>query len=283
MPLEERVNRILDTYEKEFGYRMDIHNPKTFTEKIQWYKAFYTGDGHLDRIVDKYNFKQYIEEKLGKGYTIPLIGVWDNIKSFKRAWKKLPEEFCLKSTVQYGGKWVEVIHRKSAVDFAEREREWSEWFQPKLTLINGLTQAYRNCTPRIIAEEYLENVKNQLFDYKFFCFDGEPYCIEAAKERFGESGPNFSFYDLEWRKMDVTSGGHPNGDIPKPHHLREMIEVARTLSKGFPHVRVDYFDTEEKLYVAEMTLYTAGGYSKYEPESFNEKMGELFILPDDRP
>ena len=125
-------------------------------------------------------------------------------------------------------------------------------------------------------KEYLENIKNQLFDYKVFCFDGQPFCFESAMERFEGGIPTFTFYDLNWNKMDVTSGNHPNGDVPKPKHLSEMLRLSKILSAGFPHLRVDFFDTDDKLYVAELTLYTAGGYSIYNPQSFNEKMGELF-------
>ena len=281
LPLEKRVELMMDRYEEKFGYRMDINNPKTYTEKVQWYKAYYTGDGHLERVVDKYLFKQYIKEKLGEGYTVPLIGAWTSIGDLKKDWKNLPEEFCLKSTVQSEGKWIEFIHNKSAVDFNDRKREWKKWFYHKYSLINGVTQAYRNCVPRIIAEQYLENIKNQLFDYKIFCFSGEPFCIESAMERFEGGVPTFTFYDLEWNKLDVTSGHHPNGDVPKPKHLSEMLELSKVLSKDFPHIRVDFFDTDEKLYVAELTLYTGGGYSYYEPQSFNKKMGELFKLPID--
>ena len=281
LPLEQRVELMLDRYEEKFGYRMDINNPKTYTEKVQWYKAYYTGDGHLERVVDKYLFKQYIKERLGEGYTVPLIGAWTSIGGLKRDWKNLPEEFCLKSTVQSEGKWIEFIHNKSAIDFNAKKQEWKKWFYHKYSLINGVTQAYRNCVPRIIAEQYLENIKNQLFDYKIFCFDGQPFCIESAMERFEGGVPTFTFYDLEWNKLDVTSGHHPNGDVPKPKHLSEMLELSKVLSKGFPHIRVDFFDTDEKLYVAELTLYTGGGYSYYEPQSFKEKMGELFKLPID--
>lgn len=281
MPLEKRVERMMDKYEVKFGYRMDIDHPRTYTEKIQWYKAYYTGDGHLDRVVDKFLFKQYIKEKLGDGYTVPLIGVWSSIKDLERDWKELPDEFCLKSTVQSEGKFIEFIHDKSAVDFKSKKKEWAKWLLPKFTLVNSLTQAYRNCVPRIIAEQYLENIKNQLFDYKVFCFDGQPFCIESAMERFENGGPSFTFYDLEWNKMDVTSGHHPNLDVPRPVHLNEMLEISKTLSKDFPHVRVDFFDTGDKLYVAELTLYTGGGYSFYDPQSFNEQMGALFKLPID--
>lgn len=282
LPVEARVAIMMDKYEARFGYRMDIRDPKTYTEKLQWYKAYYIGDGHLDRIVDKYLFKQYVQEKLGDGYTVPLLGMWTDIDSLERDWAQLPEEFCLKSNVQSEGKWIEFIHNKSAVNFRAKRRQWKKWFDPKLTLIVGPMQAYRNCVPRIIAEQYLENIKNQLFDYKVFCFGGQPFCVEAAMERFTHDGPSFSFYDLEWNKMDVTSGHHPNHDVPKPVHFDEMLEISKTLSKDFPHVRVDFFDTEEKLYVAELTLYTGGGYSIYEPQSFNDRMGEHFILPSDQ-
>jgi hypothetical protein len=281
LPIEEQVEDVMKKYEANMGYRMDIQHPKTYTEKIQWYKLFYTGDGHLDRIVDKYLMKEYIKEKLGDGYTVPLIGAWESIEGLEKDWSKLPEEFCLKSTVQSQGKCIEFIHKKSAIDFDTQKKKWGKWLLYKGTLINSSTRAYHNCVPRIIAEQYLENVKNQLFDYKVYCFDGQPFCIESAKERFEGGVPTFTFYDLEWNKLEVTSGHHPNGDIPKPKHLDEMLELSKVLSKGFPHLRVDFFDTDEKLYVAELTLYTGGGYSIYDPQSFNEKMGELFKLPID--
>lgn len=279
LPLEKRVELMMNRYEEKFGYRFDIKNPKTYTEKIQWYKAFYTGDGHLDRIVDKHLFKQYVSEKLGEGYTIPLIGVWTDITEFERDWNHLPEEFCLKSNVKDAGRWVEIIHKRSEVSFKKNKYEWSKWLLPKWTLINSFAAAYYQCTPKILAEQYVENVKDQLYDYKVMCFDGQPFCVEAAMERFGSTGPSFTFYDLNWNKLDVTSGHHPNYDVPHPHHFNEMLEIAKVLSKGFPHVRVDFFDTDKKLYVAEMTFYTGSGYSYYEPQSFNEQMGELFKLP----
>ena len=279
LPVEKRVELMMNRYEEKFGYRFDIMNPKTYTEKIQWYKAFYTGDGHLDRIVDKHLFKQYVSEKLGEGYTIPLIGVWTDITEFEKDWNHLPEEFCLKSNVKDAGRWVEIIHKRSEVSFKKNKYEWSKWLLPKWTLINSFASAYYKCTPKILAEQYVENVKDQLYDYKVMCFDGQPFCVEAAMERFGSTGPSFTFYDLNWNKLDVTSGHHPNYDVPHPHHFNEMLEIAKVLSKGFPHVRVDFFDTDKKLYVAEMTFYTGSGYSYYEPQSFNEQMGELFKLP----
>lgn len=282
LPLEVRAARMMKKYESLMGYKMDLNHPKTYTEKIQWYKTYYEGDGHLDRVVDKYLMKDYIREKIGEGHTVPLIGAWTDIESLVRDWDSLPEEFCLKSTVQSEGKFIDFIHHKSQVNLRKKKKEWAKWLLVKNTVINSYDRAYHQCIPRIIAEQYLENIKNQLFDYKVFCFGGKPFCIESAMERFEGGIPTFTFYDLDWNKLDVTSGNHPNGDVPRPKHLKEMLEYAKVLSEGFPHLRVDFFDTDEKLYVAELTLYTGGGYSYYRPQSFNEMMGELFILPIDQ-
>lgn len=272
-------NRLMSFYEKQAGYRMDISHPQSFTEKLQWYKLYYEGDGHLERIVDKYLFKQYIKEKLGEGYTIPLLGRWTSILDLKKDWDKLPEEFCLKSTLQSDGKFIKFFHKKSQTDFASIENELRDWLNPKKTLINSFCRAYYNATPSIIAEKYMENIKNQLFDYKFFCFNGEPYCIYTAVEHFSERGSTITFYDLNWNKLNVKYGDHLTGDVEKPKHFNEMLEIAKKLSKGFPFIRVDFFDTEDKVYLAELTLYPGGGTSLYQPESFNKELGNLLILP----
>ncbi|MBR5989798.1 MAG: hypothetical protein IK003_09780 [Prevotella sp.] len=279
LSFEEKTKRLMDTYERKVGYRMDINNPRTFTEKIQWYKLFYQGNINLERLVDKYLFKQYIKEKLGEGYTIPLIGAWESVDELRRDWDKLPEVFCLKSTVQSDGKFIKFIHNKSSLDIEKLAKEIRKWLLPKNTLLSSYCRAYYNAVPRVIAEEYMENVCNQLYDYKFFCFDGVPFAVYAAMEHFESEDYPIAFYDMDWKKLEVKYGHHRNDDVPKPKHLDEMIELSKKLSEGFPFIRVDFFDTEEKLYVAELTMYPGGGYIKYEPESFNEKMGEMFKLP----
>lgn len=284
MSQDELIKLIMDKYERLMGYRMDINHPITYTEKLQWYKIFYTmKDGEdLIRVVDKYLFKEYIKEQLGDGYTIPLYGVYNSFEDLVKGWQKLPKEFVLKSTLSSEGKNIKFIHDKSIVDMMALKKELKYWFSDKYLLCNSLCRAYHSGVPRIIAEQYMENIKDQLFDYKLFCFDGKPYCVETAVERFLGGIPAFTFYDMEWNKMNVQSGNHPHANIPRPKHFEEMIALSKILSRGFPHVRVDFFDTEDKLYVAEMTLFTAGGYQHYTPNSFNEEMGKLFKLPTDK-
>ena len=275
-------SRLMADYKRRFGYKMNLKNPKTFTEKLQWYKLYFKGDGHLERIVDKYLFKDYIKEHLGEGYTIPLLGAWTDINQLEKDWSSLPEEFCLKSTLQSDGNCIKFIHNKSSIPFDTIKKELKEWLNPKKTLINSFCKAYYNATPRILAEEYMQNVKDQLFDYKFFCFDGEPYCIYTAVEHFSEKGSTITFYDLNWKKMDVQYGNHEVGDLPKPIHYEEMLTISKKLSKGFPFLRVDFFDTKEKLLLAELTLYPGGGNTPYKPNSFNETLGNLFKLPSSK-
>jgi len=278
-PLFLLRSRLMADYKRRYGYKMDIKNPKTFTEKLQWYKLYFKGDGYLERIVDKYLFKDYIKEHLGEGYTIPLLGVWTDINYLEKDWSSLPEEFCLKSTLQSDGNCIKFIHNKSSIQFDTIKKELKEWLNPKKTLINSFCKAYYNATPRILAEEYMQNVKDQLFDYKFFCFDGEPYCIYTAVEHFSEKGSTITFYDLNWKKLDVQYGNHEVGDLPKPKHFEEMITISKKLSQGFPFIRIDFFNTEDKLLVAEMTLYPGGGLTPYHPKSFDETLGHLFKLP----
>ena len=150
---------------------------------------------------------------------------------------------------------------------------------PKNTLINSYCRAYYDATPRIIAEVYKSEVKNQLYDYKVFCFDGEPAYIYVATDHFPGQLSHISFYDLAWNRLDVRYGEHPNCEVDKPRDIEDMLNISRILSAGFPFLRVDFFETQEHLYVAELTLYPGGGQTPLHPESFNLEMGIRFTLP----
>lgn len=277
-PLDKRKDGAMELFEQKQGYRFDINSPRLFTEKIIWYKLFFETE-NMVRLVDKYLFKSYILERLGDGYTVPLIGVWDNITSLERDWDFLPEEFCLKSTLQSDGFSIKMIHNRSEIQFSDIKQQLSSWLKPENTLINSYCRAYYDATPRIIAEVYKSEVNDQLYDYKVFCFDGEPRYFYVATDHFPGQLSHISFYDLSWNRLDVRYGQHPNCDVEKPKDLEAMLRIARVLSSGFPFLRVDFFETKEHLYVAELTLYPGGGQTPIFPESFNLEMGMHFILP----
>ncbi len=256
-----------------------MNKPVLFTEKLQWYKLYYD-NSDLAEIVDKYRFKGYIERKLGEGYTIPLYGAWETINALRADWDRLPNELVLKSTLQSDGKFIKVIHDRASVNFDELAKELKTWLIPRNTLINSYCQAYYQATPRILAEEYMAQVDNQLYDYKVFCFDGEPWCFYVATDHFPGQLSHISFYDLDWNRLDVRYGEHPNCDVERPAHFDEMLRLARKLSAGFPFVRVDFFDVGDKLFLAELTFYPGGGVTAYHPESFNRELGDRFHLPE---
>ena len=267
-------------YKAAQGYAFDIRRPVLFTEKIVWYKLFYDRPD-LVRIVDKYLFKDYIREKLGEGYTVPLLGVWEHVEDFVRDWDRLPEEFCLKSTLMSDGRCIRIIRRKSREDPNAIAREIGAWLDPGKTLINSYCRAYYKATPRILAERYLPEMNN---DYKVFCFQGEPFCTynehRPASSAPGTGAFTLTFYDLGWNKMDGTLGGYPTEETPPPAQYETMLAISRKLSAGFPFVRVDFFDCGDRLYVGEMTLYPSGGLAKYEPRRFNAELGQHFVLPE---
>lgn len=266
----------MQLYKQKQGYTFDINNPVLFTEKIQWQKTRFNRPD-LVRYVDKYLFKELIKEKLGEGYTIPMYGAWTSVESFRKEWDSLPEKFCLKSTLQSNGIYIKVIE-KSKTDIDNLCQELKEWLKPKNLLIHSFCSAYYKAVPRILAEEYMESIKDQLFDYKFFCFNGNPYCMYAATEQFQDNRYPVSFYDLNWNQLDVQYGNHRTEFIPKPPHFEEMKEIATKLSQGFPFIRVDFFDTPDKLYMAELTFYPGGGLTKYYPVEFNKLFGDMFEL-----
>lgn len=272
-------------YSQAHGYSFDVYHPELFSEKVIWYKLFFNRPG-LVNVVDKYLFKQYLADHVGKQYVVPLYGAWTDLDSFRKDWQKLPHSFCLKSTLKSDSQFIKVIHDKDLIDIEELCKEVKQWLKPKNTMLNSCCRAYYEAVPRVIAEELISGM-DQSYDYKFFCFNGKPTCIYTYANRF-ENDNNaatedyaLTFYDLDWRRLEAHIGGKPNADVPKPKHFTEMLKVAEELSKPFPFIRVDFYENDERIYVGELTLYPSGGLLKYEPREFNKKLGDLFVLPLD--
>lgn len=281
-PMKSVIKLDLNEYKLGHGKKCNFDTPTLFTEKIQRYKYLYENKD-INRITDKVSFKEYIKGRLGDGHVIPMIGAWDNVEDFEKEWFKedsiIPEEFVLKSNLQGNGLCIKIIHKKSETNFDDIKDEIASWLDVKNTLMNSISRHLYWSKPMILAEQYMSNFKDQLYDYKFFCFSGKIFCIYVAQDHFGQDGSHISFYDIAWNKLDVQYGNHPVGDAVKPKHYEEMIELAKKLSRDFPFVRVDFFDTDDKLYIAELTFDPGGGLTPYHPESFNKKLGDQFILP----
>lgn len=258
------------------GYKLNLNNPKTYNEKLQWLKLH---DKHpeYEKLVDKIEVKSYVAEAVGEKYIIPTIATWNTIDEID--WDSLPDQFVIKCTSDSGG--VVVCKDKSKLDIAKAKKKLRKGWGKNYYNQNK-EYPYRYVKPRIIAEQYMEDESGyELKDYKIFCFDGEPKYLFVATGR-QQNDTRFDFFDLEWNHLPVLNG-HPNSDSPimKPENFSEMLEVARKLSKGMTHVRVDLYNVQGRIYFGELTFFHWSGMTKYEPMEWDYKFGEFIKLPVD--
>lgn len=259
------------------GKRLNLKNPQTFNEKLQWLKLY--GRRPIDTILsDKYAVKEYIAKTIGEKYVIPLLGVWDRFEDID--FDKLPEQFVLKCTHDSGG--ILVCKNRNDVDFDKVKETFNRSLKTDYYVFSR-EKAYKNIPRRIIAEEYREDSKTgELRDYKFFCFDGEPKALFIASDRQVEGEETkFDFFDMEYNHLPFTNG-HPNAKIlpEKPLCFEEMKELAAKLSRGIPHVRVDFYEVDGHVYFGEMTYSHWGGMTPFNPEEWDYTFGSWIVLPE---
>ena len=263
-----------------FGKKLDFQNPKTFTEKIQWLKLYNTSP-LCTQLVDKYAVREYVKEKIGEEHLVPLLGVWDRFDDID--FGLLPERFVLKTTHDSGG--VVICRNKSELDVKNARKVLTKSLSRNY-FWNGREYPYKNVKPRIIAEQFMEGEdRGYLVDYKFFCFDGEPKVLFFASNRYNadHTPPRFDYYDMEMNHLPVRSKGHENAEtkLKMFPEFEQMKKLARVLSEGFPHVRVDLFMSKGRIYFGEMTFHHDGGLVPFIPEEWDLKFGEMIKLPID--
>ena len=290
-PLYARVNSDLMQFSRKYGYEMDINNPKTCTEKIHTYKLLYD-DPIMAQIVDKYDFKNYVKKTLGSDkYTAPVYGVWNSFREIEDAWGNLPDEFVLKSTISGDGNNIVFVKNKKSVDLGLIREELEKCFVPEHTQLNGFARAYYLCKPRVLAEKYIHEFdgSDNLNDYKFYCFNGAVECVYTTSRVFNDTeNPSDSdyprtFFDKNWNMLNVTLENHPTDPkAKKPIHFDEMITIAEELSKGFPFVRIDFYDVLESPLLGEMTFYPAGGLKPLKPLAYDQELGNKLVLPSNK-
>lgn len=256
------------------GYWMDFDNPKTFNEKLQWFKV---NDIHPEYslLVDKVAAKDFVAGKIGDKYIIPTLGVWDNIEDID--WKSLPNQFVIKSTADSGG--VVVCKDKSKQDIDAAKQKLKVLGGRDYTKINK-EYPYRNVPHRYIAEKYMEDESGfELKDYKIFCFDGKAEFLFVVTGR-QQNDCRFDFFDKEFNHIPVLNG-HANADVipQKPKNFEDMLKVAAKLSVGFPQIRVDLYNINGEIYFGELTFFHWSGMVPFEPMEYDYKFGKYIKLP----
>ena len=262
-------------FKQRVGYKMDWKNPKTFNQKLQWLKLNDRKDVYTS-MVDKYEAKKYVANLIGDEYIIETLGVWDNFDDID--FDKLPDQFVLKCTHDSGG--IAIVKDKKQADIKKIGKKIKKALKHNPYTVDR-EWPYKNVKPRIIAEKYLEDSETkELRDYKFFCFDGVVKALFVASERYSvNSETKFDFFDENYDHLSFTNG-HPNADIApkKPVNFDRMKELASLLSNGFPHLRVDFYEVDEKIYFGELTFYHWSGMTPFVPFRYDELFGSWIDL-----
>ncbi len=276
MPDDEYIKRV---WKAKMGTVLNLDNPETFNEKIQWLKL-YDRKPEYTTMVDKYAVKKYVADKIGEQYIIPTFGVWDKFDDID--FGKLPNQFVLKCTHDSGG--LVICRDKSKFDIKAARNKLNHSLRKNY--FYGVREwSYKNVPPRIIAEMYMEDQGRIVpEDYKIYCLNGEPKYIVVFHNRYDNTKIlSETVYDINWTPQYISLDEHfAVSDIiePKPKCLEEMLKICRILCDGFAQVRVDFYIINEHIYFGEITLYTASGLQPMIPPEMDLKIGKMLHLPD---
>lgn len=261
-------------YFAHFKKFCDLKKPSTYNEKLNWLKL-HDHNPVYPTLVDKYEAKEYVARIIGNEYIIPTLGVWDTFDDID--FEKLPNQFVLKCTHDSEG--LVIVKDKKKLDKNAAKEKIEAALKQNFYYI-GREWPYKDVRPRIIAEQYMEDhVDGELRDYKFFCFDGEPKAMFIASDRASDH-VKFDYYDLKFNHLDIKQKyPHAQEALRKPVTFEKMIDFSKILSKGFSHVRVDFYEVDGHLYFGELTFYHFSGFMPFEPDRWDKVFGDWLKLP----
>lgn len=280
MDIKKKLKRILPKkwvtqyrISKLLGYKININNPQTFNEKIQWMKLYYRSND-LSIFADKVAVRDFVTKTIGEEYLIPLQQIFNSYKEIN--FSKLPQKFALKAA--HGSKWNIICHDKTKLIQDEFERAIKLWGTSNYYWF-GYEQAYKKIPPRFICEHLIFDHNNQTpNDYKIFCFNGSPKFIQVDTNRFSDH--KRLIFDAEWNKQHFELGFESSTEeITRPRKLQEMLNIAESLSKGFYFVRIDLYDCQDQIYFGEMTFYPGEGSERFKPQKWDLTFGKMLTLP----
>lgn len=265
---EEVVKRY---YKHHTGRNLNLINPQTFSEKLNWYKL---NDRKplMQQCADKVSVRDYVKA-CGYGDTLnEVYNVYDSVDQINI--DELPDQFVLKAA--HGSHMQYIVKSKASLNWKRVMRMMRSWLRQNIYW-SGREWPYKDMPRRIIAEKYIEDDYGGLRDYKIYCFNGKPQYIDVDVDRFSNHFRNF--YDLEWNLIPMSSVVPNNieAEVVAPQNLKKMIEMARILSKPFQFVRVDLYEVQGKIMFGEMTFFQDGGYAGYS-EEYEKIIGDFWTL-----
>lgn len=264
-------------YRFNFKKQLNLENPQTINEKLQWLKLYNRHD-LLTSMVDKYDAKAIVENKNTSCKVAKTFLVGNTFEDID--FNMLPDQFVIKTTHDCGG--VVICKNKANFDLAPAKKKIDAHLKRNYYLWCR-EWPYKNVKPRVIVEEFISDKDYPILPvYKFFCFDGKPFMIQAIQNDKQEN-ETIDYYDLEWKKMDIQTN-YPNSthELEKPASLQEMIAICEKLSAGHPFIRIDLFTANDDIYFSEFTFFSDAGFVKYYPREWENKLGDMITLPIER-
>ena len=262
-------------YRGFMGEKLDLKNPQTFNQKLQWLKL-HDRNPLYNTLVDKYRVKPWVAERIGAEHVTKTYGCWERAEDIDL--DSLPEQFVLKTNHDSGG--VVICKDKANFDFEAAKLKLNEHLKRNIYWY-ARGWPYKDVKPLVFAEEYLEpdEPNGDLYDYKLFRFtDGRPVTL-AMTDRFTDGMLSETFFDDEWHALPVEEGGHPKRvDLKRPAAFDQMKALADRLGEGLPFVRVDSYESAGRLYFGELTFYPNAGLEHFDPEEWNLTFGSWIDL-----
>lgn len=258
----------------KLGCWPDLDSPKTFNEKLQWLKL-HDHNPEYTIMADKVKAKEWVADRIGWEHIIPTLGVWEKAEDID--FDTLPDKFVIKCNHNSGSLYI--CNDKSKLDENLVRKELDQGLKDDFYK-HGLEWPYKNIPRRILAEEFMVDESGyELKDYKIFNFNGEPVLIQVDFDRFTNHRRNFYTTNWEFVNLEIAYPSDATRKITKPACLDKMLEFARILSKGIPHLRTDFYVINDKIYFGELTFYHEAGNEKFSSIEWEKKLGDLIVLP----
>lgn len=254
------------------GYRLNIKDPQTFNERMQFYKLYYCPNNPLViKCTDKYAVREYINKKGMSQYLNELYNVWDKPEDIN--WDNLPNQFAMKCTHSCGHHVI--CEDKSKLDVPAAKKMIEKRYHSDFGLKNAEIH-YSKIKPRIICEKFLGGV---MIDYKFFCFNGKVEFMYISEGLADDYTARISFFDREGKKTPFHREDYAeNVDAKIPDQFDQLIQMSERLAEDFPFVRVDWFVVNGQIYFSELTFTPCAGLMKIAPEEYDRKLGALIDM-----
>lgn len=272
------------------GRKLDLDNPRTYDEKIQWIKLYGITPA-MKILSDKLAVRECVKQQIGEKYLTPVLGVWNSFDEIN--FDTLPERFVLKTN--HGSGSLLVVKDKEKFDRFDAKKKFDNWMAIDFAFNNGFEMQYHGIQPKVFAEEIITDHKGSedLMDYRVWCFDGKPIFISIAKDTYATNqlikekpgttvrGVQKAFFDTEWNRLPfVYELPKYEGDVPRPDCLSELLQQAEKMAQGFPHARVDFYVlSDQSIRFGEVTFTHTSGICPWEPKEYDRIVGDLLHLP----